>query len=94
MHMCAVFILFLVFSPCSSVCFSYFLREDYDGPGEQPISVMRVDRSIDRDSDLYAHFGIYAMGMLVIYPLGVTCWSVTGSPSGRLTAKALKVDTD
>ena len=41
------------------------------GPGEDSLSVMTYDRSIEMDSELYRAFVPYALIMLLIYPIGM-----------------------
>ena len=56
--------------------FTYFVSEDFDGPGEYDnpmLSVMRADRSIDRSGTTYQFCTVYAFIMLVVYPIGVPC---------------------
>eukprot|EP00966_Prymnesium_polylepis_P211771 4904664-Prymnesium_polylepis.1 len=47
------------------------MSENFGGPGEDGLTVMRYDRSIETGSVLYAAFTPYALVMLVIYPIGV-----------------------
>ena len=42
-----------------------------EGPGEQAMHVMRFDRSVNTETDLYSGFSIYAGFMLFVYPIGV-----------------------
>ncbi|KOO34597.1 mastigoneme-like protein [Chrysochromulina tobinii] len=65
------FIIFLVYPSCSSMTFMFFMRETYDGPGEVYVDLMRADRSIDREGELYQGFNLYAVVMLILYPIGV-----------------------
>ena len=48
----------------------FFQEEAFDGPGETFVSVMRADRSIDRDSAHYKAFSVYACLMLFVWPVG------------------------
>ena len=65
------FIIFLVYPSCSSMTFMFFMRETYDQPGEVYVDLMRADRSIDREGTLYQGFTVYAVVMLILYPIGV-----------------------
>ncbi|KOO31505.1 mastigoneme-like protein [Chrysochromulina tobinii] len=65
------FIIFLVYPSCSSMTFMFFMRETYDQPGEVYVDLMRADRSIDREGELYQGFTVYAVVMLILYPIGV-----------------------
>jgi len=65
------FIIFLVYPSCSSMTFMFFMRETYDQPGEVHVDLMRADRSIDREGELYQGFTVYAVVMLILYPIGV-----------------------
>ena len=51
--------------------FMFFMRETYDQPGEVHWDLMRADRSIDREGTLYQGFTVYAVIMLILYPIGV-----------------------
>ena len=66
-----IYIIFLVYPSCSTMIFTYFMRETYKGPGEVYVDLMRADRSINREEPLYQSFTVYAIIMLVIYPIGV-----------------------
>jgi hypothetical protein len=66
-----IYIIFLVYPSCSTMIFTYFMRETYKGPGEVYVDLMRADRSINREEPLYQSFTAYAIIMLVIYPIGV-----------------------
>eukprot|EP00966_Prymnesium_polylepis_P295963 6835958-Prymnesium_polylepis.1 len=46
------------------------MSETFDGPGEDGVTVMQYDRSIETGSALYMAFVPYALVMLVIYPIG------------------------
>eukprot|EP00966_Prymnesium_polylepis_P286641 6621142-Prymnesium_polylepis.1 len=46
------------------------MSETFDGPGEDGLTVMTYDRSIETDSELYRAFVPYALIMLLIYPIG------------------------
>ncbi|KOO31212.1 protein serine threonine, partial [Chrysochromulina tobinii] len=65
------FIIFLVYPSCSSITFMFFMRETYNQPGEVYMDLMRADRSIDREGELYQGFTVYAVVMLILYPIGV-----------------------
>jgi hypothetical protein len=65
------FIIFLVYPSCSTMTFTYFMRETYEGPGEVYVDLMRADRSINREEPLYQSFTAYAVVMLGVYPIGV-----------------------
>ena len=65
------FIIFLVFPSCSTMTFTYFMRETYEEPGEAYVDLMRADRSINREEPLYQSFTVYAVVMLGVYPIGV-----------------------
>jgi len=65
------FIIFLVYPSCSSMTFMFFMRETYDQPGEVHVDLMRADRSIDREGTVYQGFTVYAVVMLILYPIGV-----------------------
>jgi hypothetical protein len=49
----------------------FFMRETYNQPGEVYMDLMRADRSIDREGELYQGFTVYAVVMLILYPIGV-----------------------
>ena len=65
------FIGFIVYPSVSSAVFAFFMKETFDGPGEDHVSVMRYDRSIETESTLYRAFMPYALIMLGLYPLGI-----------------------
>jgi len=65
------FIIFLVYPSCSSITFMFFMRETYNQPGEVYMDLMRADRSIDREGEFYQGFTVYAVVMLILYPIGV-----------------------
>jgi hypothetical protein len=46
------------------------MSETFDGPGEDGLTVMTYDRSIETKSELYRMFIPYALAMLLIYPIG------------------------
>ena len=64
-------VLFLVYPSVSSAIFNFFNTETFDGEGEEPLTVLRADRSIDVTSPQYKAFFVYAMAMTVLYPIGV-----------------------
>ena len=64
------FIIFLVYPSCSSTVFNQFLCTTLDGHGEDGQRVMTMDNSIDCDSTIYRFSTVYALIMIVIYPLG------------------------
>ncbi|KOO20783.1 protein serine threonine [Chrysochromulina tobinii] len=66
-----IYIIFLVYPSCSTMIFMFFMRETFKGPGEVYVDLMRADRSINREEPLYQSFTVYAIIMLVIYPIGV-----------------------
>ena len=52
------------------------MSETYGGPdvpSEVYYSVMKADRSVDRDGVLHPYFTAYAYLMLFVWPLGVPC---------------------
>lgn len=49
----AFFIVFLVYPSCSSAVFNHFRCTTFDGPGEDSLSVMTIDNSIDCNSVLW-----------------------------------------
>ena len=60
-----------VYPSCSTLTFEFFMREAFDGPGEDGLEVMRADRGVEIGSSLYSMFGTpYALAMMVIYPMG------------------------
>jgi hypothetical protein len=65
------FIIFLMYPSCSSMTFMFFMREEYEEPGEVYVDLMRADRSINRDEPVYQGFTAYALIMVAIYPIGV-----------------------
>eukprot|EP00966_Prymnesium_polylepis_P150052 3466339-Prymnesium_polylepis.3 len=46
------------------------MGETFGGPGEDGVTVMRFDRSIETGSALYKAFIPYALVMMVLYPIG------------------------
>ena len=68
---CSVFIIFLMFPSCSTRTFGFFATEQFDADGENGLTVMRADRSIDTTSFVYRGFTIYASLMLLVWPFGV-----------------------
>jgi hypothetical protein len=65
------FIGFIVYPSTSTAIFMFFMTETFDGPGEDGLTVMRYDRSIETDSALYIAFMPYALVMLVVFPIGI-----------------------
>jgi len=65
------FIGFIVYPSVSTAIFMFFMEETFDGPGEDGLTVMRYDRSIETASSLYTAFVPYALVMLVVYPIGL-----------------------
>ena len=63
---------FLVYPSTSTIVFEFFMKETFDGPGEDGLQVMRADRSIEIGSTLYTAFTPYAVIMLFVYPFGCT----------------------
>ena len=64
-------VLFLVYPSVSSAIFNFFNTEYFDGEGEELVTVLRADRSIDVTSPLYKAFFVYALAMTALYPIGV-----------------------
>ena len=62
--------LFLVYPSTSTIVFEFFMKETFDGPGEDGLQVMRADRSIEINSTLYKAFMPFALIMLLLYPFG------------------------
>ena len=60
-----------VYPSCSTLTFEFFMREAFDGPGEDGLMVMRADRGVEIGSSLYSMLGTpYALAMMLIYPTG------------------------
>eukprot|EP00966_Prymnesium_polylepis_P330596 7386223-Prymnesium_polylepis.2 len=64
------FIGFLCYPGSSTTILMFFMSETFDGPGEESLTVMRYDRSIETDSGLYRAFIPYALVMMAIFPIG------------------------
>jgi|EP00966_Prymnesium_polylepis_P311050 hypothetical protein len=64
------FIGFLVYPGVSTTIFRFFMSETFGGPGEDGLVVMRFDRSIEMQSELYKAFIPYAVIMMLLYPFG------------------------
>eukprot|EP00966_Prymnesium_polylepis_P240526 5562439-Prymnesium_polylepis.1 len=47
------------------------MSETFSGPGEDGLTVMRYDRSVETRSKLYITFIPYSLVMMVIYPIGI-----------------------
>ena len=67
------FIGFIVYPGASTTIFMFFMGETFGGPGEDGITVMRFDRSIETGSELYKAFIPYALVMMLLYPIGAIC---------------------
>jgi hypothetical protein len=65
------FVGFIVYPSTSTAIFMFFMSETYDGPGEDGVTVMLYDRSIETGSEFYIAFVPYALVMLMIYPIGI-----------------------
>ena len=60
------YVLFLAYPGCSVSTFMFFNAEDFNAEGEDGLSVMRVDRSVDRSSSGFQTFAMYAVIMFII----------------------------
>ena len=56
---------------CADPIFQFFVADVFEGDGEISQRLLRVDRSIDTTSFSYKMFLIYAIGMILVFPLGV-----------------------
>ena len=65
------FIGFIMYPSVSTTIFMFFMKETFGGPGEDGLTVMRYDRSIETTSALYIGFMPYALGMMLVYPVGI-----------------------
>ena len=65
------FMEFIIYPGVSTGIFMFFMKETFDGPGEDGVTVMRYDRSIETDSALYNAFIPYALVMMALYPSGI-----------------------
>eukprot|EP00966_Prymnesium_polylepis_P327514 7383387-Prymnesium_polylepis.1 len=63
------------------------MSETFDGPGEDSLTVMTYDRSIETESELYRALVPYALIMLLIYPIG-TPLQVASNKAMTQTASA------
>ena len=65
------FMFFVIYPGVSTSIFMFFMQETFDGPGENGLTVMRYDRSVDTKSELYIAFIPYALVMMAVFPLGI-----------------------
>lgn len=66
----AFFVIFLVYPSTSQAIFAHFICETFDTNSEVPVTYMRNDMSIDCTSAAYQAMTIYAVVMVLIYPIG------------------------
>jgi hypothetical protein len=55
----------------SRITFSFFMQDQLNGPGENNVRVMRFDRSVEVASFMHSLFSLYALIMVLIFPVGV-----------------------
>ena len=65
------YIIFLTYPSSCAAIFKFFLVEKFDGDGEDGMNLLRVDRSINTASPTYALFFLYALLMVIVFPIGV-----------------------
>ena len=64
-------LIFLTYPSTCATIFKFFAHDVFDGPGEDTLVVLRADASIVVGSPLYLTLLVYAVPMLVLFPLGI-----------------------
>ena len=70
----AFIIMYLVFPMASVAVIQFFVCDDIDAGDGQMLSLLRVDTSIDCNSQQWLTWRAYAIGMLFVYPIGVPAY--------------------
>ena len=70
----AFIIMYLVFPMASVAVIQFFVCDDIDVGDGQMLSLLRVDTSIDCNSQQWLTWRAYAIGMIFVYPIGVPAY--------------------
>ena len=65
------FVIFLTYPSTCSTVFKTFMAETFDADGEEKMTLLRADRSIDMTSPTFTIFYVYAWVMVGVFPIGV-----------------------
>jgi len=68
------FIMFILYPTLSQTIFKFFDCETFDGVGEERRRFLRVDLSIDCDSEAHTGMLVAAVMLLLVYPIGIPCY--------------------